>query len=66
MAKDIDNLYTVKEAQEEIDLIQHSINDIEARKRDMNMSERTYIAHKKRLEEKKMILENGNHIPHVS
>ena len=65
LAKDIDSLYTVKEAQEEIDLIQHSINDIEARKRDMNMSERTYIAYLKKLEEKIMILENENHIPYV-
>ena len=29
----------------------------------MNMSERTYIAYKKKLEEEIMILENINHIP---
>ena len=31
----------------------------------MNMSERTYIAYLKRLEEKIMILENENHIPYL-
>lgn len=63
LAKDYNSFNTVKEAQKEYELIQHCINDIEARKRDMNMSERTYIAYKKQLEHQIMLLENENHIP---
>lgn len=66
LAKDIKSFNTAEEAREELEQIQHCINDIEARKRDLNKSERTYIAYQKRLEEKIMILENINHIPYVS
>lgn len=66
LAKDIKSFNTAEEAREEWRQIQHCINDIEARKRDMNRSERTYIAYKKELEEEIMILENENHIPCVS
>lgn len=62
LARDIKSFNTAKEAREELEQIQHCINDIEARKRDMNKSERTYIAYKKKLEEEIMILENMNHI----
>lgn len=65
LAKDIEGIETLDEAQEEMGLIQHSINDIEARKADMNMSERSYIAYKKRLENRIMFLENMNHIPQI-
>lgn len=63
LARNLDSFNTVEEAQEEMELIQHCINDMEARKRDFNMSERTYIAYKKRLEQQMMILQNWEHIP---
>lgn len=63
LAKDLNSFNTAEEAQEEYDLIQHCINDIEARKRDLNMSERTYIAYKKQLEYQIIVLKNANHIP---
>lgn len=66
LAKDIKEFNTVEEAKMEMELIQHCINDIEARKRDMNKSEKTYIAYQKELEKKIMNLENENHIPYVS
>lgn len=65
LAKDIESIETLDEAKEEISLIRHCINDIEARKADMNMSERSYIAYLKRLENRIMVLENMNHIPQV-
>lgn len=65
LAKDIEGIETLDEAQEEMGLIQHSINDIEARKADMNKSERSYIAYLKRLENRIMFLENINHIPQI-
>lgn len=49
LAKDIYSFNTVEEAKEELTEIQHCINDIEARKRDFNKSERTYIAYKKEI-----------------
>ena len=48
-----------------MDLIQHCINDIEARKKDMNMSERSYIAYLQRLKNRILVLENMNHIPTI-
>ena len=63
LAKDYNSFNTVEEAREEYELIQHCINDIEARKRDMNMSERTYIAYKKQLEQQVIFLINERHIP---
>lgn len=65
LAKDIKSFNTAEEAKTEWEQIQHCINDIEARKSDMNMSERTYIAYKKKIEEEIMILKNQNHIPHI-
>lgn len=65
LAKNYNSFNTVEEAQKEYDLIQHCINDIEARKRDFNMSERTYIAYQKRLEQQIMILQNWEHIPRL-
>ena len=65
LAKDIDSFNTAEEVREEMEQIQHCINDIEARKRDMNMSERTYIAYEKVLESRIMVLENMNHIPQI-
>lgn len=65
LAKDLDSFNTVEEAKEEWEQVQHCINDIEARKRDFNRSERTYIAYQKRLEEEIMILENIEHIPYI-
>lgn len=65
LAKQIENLEILEEANKERDLIQHCINDIEARKADMNMSERSYIAYLKRLENRIMVLENINHILYV-
>lgn len=61
LAKDIKSFNTVEEAKQEYEQIQHCINDIEARKRDFNMSERTYIAYKKKLEHEIMMLENEGH-----
>lgn len=61
LAKDIKSFNTVDEAKEELEQIQHCINDIEARKKDFNMSERTYIAYKKKLEHEIMMLDNENH-----
>lgn len=65
LAKDINSFNTADEAIEESMLIQHCINDIEARKRDMNMSERTYIAYRNELDKQIMILRNENHIPMI-
>lgn len=65
LAKDIKSFNTVAEAEEEGRQIQHCINDIEARKKDFNMTERTDIAYLKKLEEKIMLLENENHIPNL-
>ncbi len=65
LAKNIEDIETLDEAKKEMNLIQHSINDIEARKRDMNMSERTYIAYLYKLKDKIMLLENMNHIPTI-
>lgn len=62
LAKDIKSFNTVGEAKQELEQIQHCINDIEARKRDFNMSERTYIEYKEKLENEIIILENENHI----
>ena len=61
LSKDIKSFNTVEEAKAELQLIQHSINDMEARKRDFNMSERSYIAYKIKLEEEIVMLENQNH-----
>lgn len=66
LAKDIKSFNTAEEAKEELEQIQHCINDIEARKRDMNRSERTYIAYQKKLGEEIMILDNEKHISDVS
>lgn len=66
LAKDIESLETLGEAQKELELIQHCINDIEARKEDMNKSERSYIAYSKVLKNKIMVLENINHIPKIN
>lgn len=65
LAKEILNVETLEEAQEEMGLIQHCINDIEARKEDLNMSERSYIAYLKVLESRIIVLENRNHIPQI-
>lgn len=65
LAKEIESIATVDEAKKEMELIQHSINDIEARKTDMNKSEKSYIAYLKRLENRVMILENMQHIPDI-
>lgn len=40
LAKDIKSFNTVEEAEEEKKQVQHCINDIEARKKDFNMSEK--------------------------
>ena len=65
LAKEIENIETLNEAKVEMDLIQHCINDIEARKKDMNMSERSYIAYLQRLKNRILVLENMNHIPTI-
>ena len=65
LAKDIENIEKLSEAKKEMNLIQHCINDIEARKKDMNMSERIYIAYLQRLKNRILVLENMNHIPTV-
>lgn len=65
LAKDIQSIETLKEANEEMELILHCINDMEARKHDMNMSERCYIAYLNVLKNKVMVLENANHIPRI-
>lgn len=65
LAKEIESLETLDEAKEEKGLIQHCINDIEARKTDMNKSERSYIAYLKRLENRIMVLENMQHISRI-
>lgn len=65
LAKDIKSIESVEEAKEEMKLIQHSINDIEARKLDMNKSERSYIAYLKKLQDRIMFLENMQHIPQI-
>lgn len=65
LAKKVQSIETLEEAQEEKDLIQHCINDIESRKEDLNMSERSYIAYLKILESRIMVLQNINHIPQI-
>ncbi len=65
LAKDIKSFNTPEEAREELRQILHCINDIEARKRDMNRSERTYIAYIKKIEVEIMLLENEKHIPSI-
>lgn len=65
LAKNYNSFNTAKEAQEEMQFIQHCINDIEARKRDFNMSERTYIAYQNKLQEQIFILQNENHMPNL-
>lgn len=65
LAKEIESIATVDEAKKEMELIQHSINDIEARKADMNKSERSYIAYLKRLENRVRDLENMKHVPSI-
>lgn len=65
LAKEIQSIETLEEAQKEKDLIQHCINDIESRKEDLNMSERSYIAYLKVLESRIMVLQNMNHIPQI-
>lgn len=65
LAKEIQSIETVKEAQEEKDLIKHCINDIESRKKDLNRSERSYIVYLKVLESRIMVLKNMNHIPQL-
>ena len=66
LAKDIQSIETLEEAEQEKELIQHCINDIEARKLDMNKSERCYIAYLKKLQDRIMFLENMQHIPFIS
>lgn len=61
LAKEIKSFNTPEEAKQELEQIQHCINDIEARKRDFNMSERTYIAYRKKIEHEIMLLEHENH-----
>lgn len=65
LAKEIQSIETLEEAQEEKELIRHCINDIESRKEDLNMSERSYIAYLKVLESRIMFLKNINHIPQI-
>lgn len=61
LAKEIKSFNTPEEAKQELEQIQHCINDIESRKRNLNMSEKTYIAYKKKLEHEIMMLENEGH-----
>lgn len=63
LAKDIRSFNTANAAMEELKLIEHCINDIEARKTDMNLSEKTYIAYLNKLNDAIVILSNENHIP---
>lgn len=65
LAKDIQSIETLEEAEIERELIQHCINDIEARKADLNKSERSYIAYAKKLEDRIMLLRNMQHIPRI-
>lgn len=52
LAKNIDDLNTLDSALKELKLINISINEIEARIRDLSEGEDTYITYKKSLEEK--------------
>ena len=63
LAKDINSFNTVNAAIQESELIQHCINDIEARIEDMDKSEQTYIAYLNKLNDAIVILSNENHIP---
>lgn len=56
LPKDLEKM-TYEELQEELKLIQHSINDLEARKRVFNNQERNYIAYIKRAEKMGFIIE---------
>lgn len=62
LAKELKDIRTLEDARAELDKIRHCINDIEARKRDMSMSEITYIAYKKKLEQKIEFFEEGEQL----
>lgn len=53
------------ELEEELKLVEHSLNDCKSRTKQLNKQKRKYIAYLKKAEQFKMEEENYNHIPHI-
>lgn len=63
LAKDFQDFNTAKEVKQELEEIEHCINEINSRKRSLDKTKRTYKTYVKKLKNNILFLENTNHIP---
>ena len=64
LAREIKSMSTI-ELEEELRLVEHSLNDCKSRTKQLNKQKRKYIAYLKKAEQYKMEEENYNHIPYL-
>jgi biotin operon repressor len=64
LAKEITSMSAL-EYEEEIKLVEHSLNDCKSRTKQLNKQKRKYIAYLKKAEQIKLENENYNHIPRI-
>ena len=64
LAKEIRSM-SEKEREEEIKLVEHSLNDCKSRTKQLKKQMRKYIAYLKKAEQIKLEEENYNHIPRI-
>lgn len=62
LAKELRSM-TTKERAEEVEQVQHSLNDCESRTKQLNKQKRKYIAYLKKAEQIELEENNLNHIP---
>lgn len=64
LAKEIRSM-SEKEREEEVKLVEHSLNDCKSRTKQLKKQMRKYIAYLKKVEQIKLEEENYNHIPRI-
>ena len=64
LAKEIRSM-SEKEREEEVKLVEHSLNDCKSRTKQLKKQMRKYIAYLKKAEQIKLEEENYNHIPRI-
>lgn len=64
LAKEIRSM-SEKEREEEVKLVEHSLNDCKSRTKQLRKQMRKYIAYLKKVEQIKLEEENYNHIPRI-
>lgn len=64
LARELNSMSKI-EREEEIRLVQHSLNDCKSRVKDIKKSMRKYIAYLKKAEQINLEEENENHIPRI-